>query len=168
MKRSAGTYRPMTPAQMVELQSKVANRDGYCFFADGRHHINHRCSGRQWAGHLYPQSKLKNEAGFRDGAWKMPDDAFWRPLNRYTPRREGMVTLTLGEICGIAENAVAICDGFHKPFDDEVDIRRQAFDLLERYDDGSGPDFKRFYRMFQLEAQVERHFGLKPFTLDAS
>lgn len=69
--------------------------------------------------------------------------------------------------CEIADNAVSICDGFHKPFDDEIDIRRRAFELLERYADGSGPDFKRFYRMFQLEAQVERHFGLKPFALGA-
>ncbi len=157
MKR-AGSYRPMTPAQMQEFHANLQDKYGYCYFADPEHRIEHRCTGRSWGMHLYPQSQLKRD--FREGAWKMPDGQFWRPLTRQTPNRKGMVTLTLGEICSDTRFGVPGCDGIHAPFDNNIDLRREAFPILP-------PDFMRVVRAYQLEAAVELYYGLKPYSLEA-
>jgi hypothetical protein len=148
----------MTPMQMAEFEANLQDRDGYCYFADPKHRIKHKCTGKSYGMHLYPQSKLKQT--FKHGAWKMPDDAHWRPMERYTPERTGMVILTLGEVCGDLRNGVAGCDGIHTPFDNNIDVRREAFEILP-------PDFKRFWTAYRLAAQIEQHFGLPPYSLEA-
>lgn len=156
--RRAGTSRPMTPAQMAAFETALQNKYGYCYFADPEHRIQHSCTGRSRGMHLLPQSKLKDV--FRYGAWKMPDDQLWRPMELYTPERKGMVILELGEVCSDVRDGVPGCDGIHRPFDNNIDVRREAFELLP-------DDFTRFWKDFQVAAEVERYFGLEPFALEA-
>lgn len=153
-----GSYRPLTPKKMGELEDTVVRRDGRCYFADHNHQYGHRCEGRTWAAHLYPQSGLKNAAGFKYGAWRLNDDEQWRPRQPYTPDRIEMIVVTLADICADPRNAVAMCDSMHGVFDQSAFVRRKCFALL--------PDhFEEFYREYGIEPEVERYYSLAPFAL---
>jgi hypothetical protein len=156
--RSLGTYRPLTPAMMEMLEELVRDRDGRCYFADTKHRYDHDCTGRTWAAHLYPQSGLKKI--YRYGAWTREGDGYWRPMEPYTPEASDRHTITLADICGDARNAVAMCDEMHKFYDDGINVRRKCFALLPEA-------FTPFMREYRLEAQIERYFGLEPFSLEA-
>lgn len=152
-----GSYRPLTPSQMAELEERVMRRDGRCYFADPKHRHPHHCEGRSWAAHLYPQARLKSY--YRYGAWREPDKDHWHPIEPYTPERKDRIEKSLAEICSDDRNVVAMCDYMHGLFDRSVAARRACMEVLPA-------EFEHFYREYRLEPMVERHFGLKPFALD--
>jgi hypothetical protein len=53
-----------------------------------------------------------------------------------------------------------MCDEMHKFYDDGINVRRKCFALLPEA-------FTPFMREYRLEAQIERYFGLEPFSLEA-
>ena len=120
--KSKGSYRILTPAQMVELIDAVVERDGPCFL---RGVIPHECHGKSTAGHLVKQSTLKQARWFKYGAYRKPGESVYRPKPRVLLIPD-VETVSLVQIAQDARNAGAICEGIHDRFDNNMAVRRAS------------------------------------------